>query len=434
MSITDLTLVELRDQLRSGAISSVEATTAVLERIATADDKLQSYVTLTAEKALAQAHTADERLASGESSPLLGVPVAIKDLICNRGIKTQAGSRILEGFKPPYDAFVTEKLKAAGAVIVGMTNTDAFGMGSSTENSGYQVTKNPWDMSRTPGGSSGGSGAAVAAGLCDIALGTDTMGSVRIPASYCGVYGFKPAQSAVSQDGLELAEPTLDVIGPLARSLNLLEQAARLTSEFGEADLPGQPVTLAGLAGVECTTEVLAVYERACAALGAGAAVALPDPPSRVRYAGFIATAQALHAALADAPPETLSPTLARLIAYGPRRKPEDRAADAQVLARTAERLNAIVTEHGPLLLPTAPQPAFDHAEPAPANQADFTCLANVANLPAITLPAGTAANGMPIGVQLIGPRGAESGLFALARRLDSHLAAYRQPNHFYQG
>ena len=109
-------------------------------------------------------------------------------------------------------------------------------------------------------------------------------------------------------------------------------------------------------------------------------------------------------------------------------------AADAAVLARTAERLNAIVTHNGPIVLPTVPQPAFDHAEPAPANQADFTCLANVANLPAITLPAGTAANGMPIGIQLIGPRGAEAGLFALARQLDAHLAAYRQPNYFHQG
>ncbi len=380
------------------------------------------------------AFTDFDRAASFGQGPLAGVTVGVKANIAVRGLPWTAGMALHRDRVAQRDAATVAALRGAGAAILGMLNMEEAALGAKTDNPFFGRTHNPHRIGYTPGGSSGGSGAAVAAGLCDIALGTDTMGSVRIPASYCGVYGFKPAQSAVSHDGLELAEPTLDVIGPLARSLDLLERAARLTSEFGEADLPGQPVTLAGLAGVECTADVLAVYERACAALGAGAAVALPDPPSRVRYAGFIATAQALHAALADAPPEMLSPTLARLIAYGPRRKPEDRAADAQVLARTAERLNAIVTEHGPLLLPTAPQPAFDHAEPAPANQADFTCLANVANLPAITLPAGTAANGMPIGVQLIGPRGAESGLFALARRLDSHLAAYRQPNHFYQG
>lgn len=236
MSITDLTLVELRDQLRSGAISSVEATTAVLERIATADDKLQSYVTLTAEKALAQAHTADERLANGESSPLLGVPVAIKDLICNKGINTQAGSRILEGFKPPYDAFVTEKLKAAGAVIVGMTNTDAFGMGSSTENSGYQVTKNPWDMSRTPGGSSGGSGAAVAAGLAYGALGTDTGGSVRMPASFCGVVGIRPTYGRVSRWGVIAYASSLDQIGAFGRDVRSTAAMLGTVAGYDERD------------------------------------------------------------------------------------------------------------------------------------------------------------------------------------------------------
>ena len=380
------------------------------------------------------AFTDFDRTARFGTGRLAGVTVGVKANIAVRGLPWTAGMTLHRDRLADRDAATVAALREAGAAILGTLNMEEAALGAKTDNPFFGATQNPHRIGFTPGGSSGGSGAAVAAGLCDIALGTDTMGSVRIPASYCGVYGFKPAQSAVSQDGLELAEATLDVIGPLARSLDMLELAGRLIGDFGEAALPGRPVSLEGLAGVECTADVLACFERACAVLDMGPAVALEDAPSRIRYAGFIATAQALHAALTDAPADALSPTLTRLIAYGPLRKPDDRAADAAVLARTAERLNAIVTHNGPIVLPTVPQPAFDHAEPAPANQADFTCLANVANLPAITLPAGTAANGMPIGIQLIGPRGAEAGLFALARQLDAHLAAYRQPNYFHQG
>lgn len=380
------------------------------------------------------AFTDFDRSARFGTGPLAGVTVGVKANIAVRGLPWTAGMALHRNRLADRDAAAVAALREAGAAILGVLNMEEAALGAKTDNPFFGATHNPHRIGFTPGGSSGGSGAAVAAGLCDIALGTDTMGSVRIPASYCGVYGFKPAQSAVSQDGLELAEPALDVIGPLARSLDLLEQAGRLIGDFGDAALPGRPVTLAGLAGVECTADVLACFERACAALDMGPGVTLDDAPSRIRYAGFIATARALHAALANAPADMLSPALARLISYGPRRKPEDSAADAQVLARTAQRLNAVVTREGAILLPTAPQPAFDHGQPAPANQADFTCLANIANLPAITLPAGTAASGMPIGVQLIGPRGAEAGLFALARQLDAHLAAYRQPNHFHQG
>ena len=165
MDITILTLTELRDALRRGEITSVAATQAMLDRIVAHDNTIRSYLTVTDEMALEQAAAADRRLAAGDKSPLLGVPVAVKDMLCVAGAPTTAGSKILEGFIPPYNAFAVDRLIEAGAVILGKTNTDEFAMGSSTENSAYFTTCNPWDVARVPGGSSGGSAAAVAAGF-----------------------------------------------------------------------------------------------------------------------------------------------------------------------------------------------------------------------------------------------------------------------------
>ncbi|WP_420629806.1 Asp-tRNA(Asn)/Glu-tRNA(Gln) amidotransferase subunit GatA [Candidatus Leptofilum sp.] len=219
MNVSDLTLTELRTALRQGEISSVAATEAMLDRIVAEDNELQSYLTITDEMALEQAKAADERLAKGEQTPLLGVPVAVKDIICTRGVPTTAGSKILEGFVPPYDAFVVERLKAAGAVILGKTNTDEFAMGSSTENSAYVTTRNPWDHERVPGGSSGGSAAAVAAGLAYAALGTDTGGSVRQPASFCGLVGLRPTYGRISRWGVVAFASTLDQVGTFGRTV-----------------------------------------------------------------------------------------------------------------------------------------------------------------------------------------------------------------------
>jgi aspartyl-tRNA(Asn)/glutamyl-tRNA(Gln) amidotransferase subunit A len=207
-------------KLLNKEISSKELTLSVLERIHEVDPKLSAYLGVTAELALKQAEEADKRLAKGEDvHPLTGIPIAIKDNICTVGVRTTCASRILENFIPPYDATVITLLKNAGAVILGKTNMDEFAMGSSTENSGFQITRNPWDLERIPGGSSGGSAAAVAADAALCALGSDTGGSIRAPASYCGVVGMKPTYGRVSRYGLVAYGSSLDQIGPIAKSV-----------------------------------------------------------------------------------------------------------------------------------------------------------------------------------------------------------------------
>jgi aspartyl-tRNA(Asn)/glutamyl-tRNA(Gln) amidotransferase subunit A len=225
---------ELHQQLVSKARSAVEITTETLQRIETLEPKLHSFLCVTADNAIASAEKVDAKIAAGETIGLLeGIPIGIKDNLCTRGIPTTCGSRILEGFVPAYESTVTQKLQDAGAVMVGKTNLDEFAMGSSTENSGYQVTANPWDLSRVPGGSSGGSAAAVAAEECVVALGSDTGGSIRQPASLCGVVGMKPTYGLVSRFGLVAYASSLDQIGPFGRTV---EDAAILLQAIAGYD------------------------------------------------------------------------------------------------------------------------------------------------------------------------------------------------------
>ncbi len=363
--------------------------------------------------------------ATGGPGPLSGMTVAIKANIAVHGQPFHAGIGSLANRIAEEDALVVKRLRAAGAAIVGTLHMEEAALGAKSDNPHFGPVHNPHRHGWSPGGSSGGSGAAVAAGLCDAALGTDTLGSVRIPAAHCGVYGFKPATARVSQQGLEPADLAFDAIGPLARDLDTLERVAWAISDMGPLVEDFTGAVLTGH-GVEVQPEVARVFDNALTALPrTPASVSLPDPCGRIRYAAFIHVTKAMAVHLAGV---AVSPWLESLIAYGPARSAEGWAEDQAVLARTRAGVRALVEQHGFLILPTVPNLPFPHSQPEPAAQADFTCLANIAGLPALSLPAGWSADGWPIGEQIVAREGYEAGLFALARYLDAKLKAYRPP------
>jgi aspartyl-tRNA(Asn)/glutamyl-tRNA(Gln) amidotransferase subunit A len=242
-----LTAHEAHEQMRAKALTSVELTESVLARVAEVEPQVHAYITVTADLALAQAKEADAKFAAGTATPLTGIPVAVKDLIVTKGVRTTAGSRILENFIPPYDSHVYEQLRRAGAVMVGKANMDEFAMGSSTEHSAYGPSHNPWNTALVPGGSSGGSAAAVAAGEALVSLGSDTGGSIRQPASLCGVVGFDPTYGRVSRFGIIAFGSSLDQVGPIGRDVEDVATMLDCISGHDPRDSTSNPEPVADL-------------------------------------------------------------------------------------------------------------------------------------------------------------------------------------------
>ncbi|HSN91711.1 MAG TPA: Asp-tRNA(Asn)/Glu-tRNA(Gln) amidotransferase subunit GatA [Anaeromyxobacteraceae bacterium] len=459
------------------AISSRELVDASLARIEALDGKLGAFLSVDAERARAAAAAADARAARGERrSEFDGVPVAVKDVIGTRAMPTTAGSRILEGYRSPYDATVVERLEAAGAVIVGKTNLDEFAMGSSNENSGYRPCANPWDLSRTPGGSSGGSAAAVAAREVAGALGTDTGGSIRQPASFCGVVGVKPTYGRVSRQGVVAFASSLDQVGPIARTV---EDAAVLLGRIAGHDprdmtSSARPVDdyLARLEdgarglrigvprewleggvdpGVERSVRAaLALYERLGATL---VEVSLPHTKYGVAAYYLVATAEASSnlarydgvrfgpRAEGRGLVETFSETRRRGFGAEPKRRIMLgtyalsagyydayylRAQKVRTLVRRDfdEAFRSCDLVAGPV----APQVAFRLGEklddPLQMYLADvFTIGCNLAALPGLSVPCGMhPALGLPVGLQLLGRPFDEATLLRAARALEREV------------
>jgi len=463
--LADLSLRQFADGRRRGDFTAEEVTTAVLGRLARVEPAVHAYLRVDRESALEAARRAD-REAPARAPALWGAPLALKDNLCTRGVPTTCASRILENFRPPYDATVVERLRAAGAVFVGKTNLDEFAMGSSTENSAFGATRNPWDPATIPGGSSGGSAAAVAAGMCLAALGSDTGGSIRQPAACCGISGLKPTYGLVSRYGLMAFASSLDQIGPMARSVEdcaiLLEAIAGhdprdstsvpatpppYAARLGDGRLDGLTVGVVREffgAGLDAQVE-RAVREAVRTLEERGARVrevSLPHGKHSVAVYYILATAEASsnlarydgvkygHRAAGArdlieqyrrSRSEGFGPEVRRRIMLGTYALSSGyydayyRKAQ-QVRTLILNDFTAAFGEVDVLAGPTAPTPAFRIGEksddPLQMYLSDiFTISVNLAGVPGLSLPCGFGAAGLPIGLQLIGPAFGEETL-----------------------
>ena len=469
MSLAALTLDDAGKRLRKREFSSLELTEAVFQRIAASDDKIHAYLTVARDSALEQARQADERLKQDSgTSPLLGIPIAVKDNFLTCGLRTTCASKILGEFIPPYDATTVQKLRAAGAVITGKTNLDEFAMGSSVENSAFFPTRNPWHLERIPGGSSGGSAAAVASDQCIAALGTDTGGSIRQPAAFCGVVGLKPTYGRVSRYGIVAFASSMDQVGPMTKDVRdaalLLEAVAgydpadstavnRAVPRYASRLTDGVKGLRLGIPKEYFVAGMQAEVERAVRTAileleKSGAVIeeiCLPYTEYAVAVYYIVATAEA-------------SSNLARYdgMRYGHRadakdlietyRISRDEGFGAEVKRRImlgtyalsagyydayylkAQKVRTLIKRDfdeafkccDVIVTPTTPTTAFKLGEktqdPLQMYLSDiYTISINLAGLPALSLPCGFDSEGMPIGVQIIGKPFDESTIFRVA-------------------
>ncbi|WP_110643571.1 Asp-tRNA(Asn)/Glu-tRNA(Gln) amidotransferase subunit GatA [Salinicola sp. CPA57] len=474
-----MTLTELAKGLKAGDFSSRELTSSLLDRIERLDGDINSFISITRDRALSAADAADQARAKGESRPLAGLPLAIKDIFCTQGIRTSCGSKMLDNFQAPYNATVVEKLEAAGMISLGKTNMDEFAMGSSNENSFYGPVKNPWDRTAVPGGSSGGSAAAVAAGFAPAALGTDTGGSIRQPAAFCGITGLKPTYGRVSRYGMIAFASSLDQGGPMARSaedcahllgaiaghdLRDSTSVARVVPDYlAELDTP-----LAGLKiglpkeyfgdGLDAEVEsairdAIKVYE----SLGAKVCeVSLPHTHLAVPTYYVIAPAEAssnlsrydgvrfghrcenpvdLEDLYKRSRAEGFGDEVKRRILIGTHTLSEG-FFDAYY--RKAQQVRRLIRqdfmdafeEVDVLMGPAAPTPAFDlGAKKDPVSmylQDIYTIAINLAGIPGISVPAGFAGK-RPIGLQILGKHFAESQLLNVAHQFQQATDWHRR-------
>jgi len=476
-NLIDLSISELHNILKKREVSAIEVTRAYLNRIDNVDPKIRAYLTVTADKALAQAEDADRRLKKADAvTPLTGIPMGIKDVICTRGIRTTCGSKILENFVPPYNATIMEKLEAHGAIMLGKLNMDEFAMGSSTENSAYHPTRNPWDLERTPGGSSGGSAASVASRTCAGSLGSDTGGSIRQPASYCGVVGLKPTYGTVSRFGLVAFASSLDQIGPISRDvtdcallLNAISGHDDRDSTSASRNIPDYTGFLTQglknytlgipkeyfISGLD--SDVEKSVKHAISALESQGAnvveVSLPHTDYAVATYYIIAPAEAssnlfrydgVKYGLRVADYKNLMDMYikTRSQGFGPEVKRRIMIGTYSLSAgyysayyKKASQVRTLITRDfkrafekcDVLAAPVAPTAAFRLGEkiddPLQMYLSDiFTIPVNLAGIPGISVPCGLTSNGLPIGLQLMAGHFEEAKLLTVAYNMELAL------------
>lgn len=428
-----LGIADLHQAYTAREITPPELLDHMLARIDAVNPHLRAFIDVDRAGAAHDAARAQQGIAGGVLRPLEGVPVAIKANIAVRGLALSAGMAARVDHVAEEDAAVVARLRRAGAIILGTLNMHEAALGATTDNPHFGRAFNPHGLGRTPGGSSGGSGAAVAAGLCVAALGTDTLGSIRIPAAYAGVYGIKPTHGTIGADGLVPLSERFDAIGPLARSLADLETVLGVLMPLGETMIAPHAMALRGLGGVRCDEAVIRLLHEALDAAGGDPElIALPHPLGEVRTSAFMIAARELDGHLAGLDRARFGSELRFLLDLAIRRDATVLAADDRIVADTRDAVRALVAGASVLILPTTPQGAFPQGERAPVTQADFTAVANIAGLPALSLPAGRDSEGMPLGIQLIGGEGSEPLLFALARTLDTALKGYAPPEAYW--